>query len=95
MPKNKRINANRNPKAESKSLPLLQLSSDQNIFFALESLKERGVYVDELPDYQEIAAEIVRMGRPALDTKQISRCVIRLKKKGYIVTYHELKAIPA
>lgn len=95
MHKNKRSNASKIVRAEAVPLPVLQASSDENVFFALDSLKKRGKYLETLPPYEEIAAEIARMGRPAIDTKQISRCVIRLKKKGYIVTRDELMAVPA
>lgn len=84
MKKTKTSNAAGNSGRADKALPVLRAASDQNVLFALEALKKSGKFMEVLPEYEEIAAEIERMGRPALDSKQLSRSIIRLKRFGYI-----------
>lgn len=97
MRKDKTSNAVENLKASGKTLPVLRAASDQNLLFALAAMKESGEYKEELPSYEAIAAEIKSQGRPELNNVQISRCIIRLRRFGYIVTRKsdELVGIPA
>ena len=78
-------------KGKMKTLPVLQAASDQNVLFALEALQKRGDFKEKLPSYGLIGAEIVKMRRPALDGKQISRSIKRLRRYGYILSRDELR----
>lgn len=91
MTKRRKSNVAGFPKAKAGALPVLHAASDQNVVYALEAMKKRGEFKEELPPYEDIVAEVVRMGRPALDGKQVSRSIKRLRRYGYIVSRDELR----
>jgi hypothetical protein len=63
-------------------LPLLTSASDQKVWAAVRSLKNKG-HVG-IPSQAEIAAEIQSLGHEVPDPSLISRAMSSLEEKGYI-----------
>src|SRR6476620_11564396 len=75
-----------------KGLPPLRAASDQNVWTALQAMKQRGEIDGKLPEYSAIAQEVTTMGFPPMDNKQISKSIVRLLAFGYIRRREELAA---
>lgn len=63
-------------------LPLLTSASEQKVFAAVKSLKNKGSV--GIPRQAEIAAEIEALGHDVPDSGLISRAMASLEEKGYI-----------
>jgi hypothetical protein len=57
--------------------------SDQQVWFALQSLRRKKVISDELPSLGRIDEEVVSLGFSALGIKTVSKALRRLEEKGY------------
>jgi hypothetical protein len=64
-------------------LPLLTSASEQKVFAAVSSLKNKGMR--GIPKYAQLAEEIKSLGHESPDPTRISRVMDELEKKGYIL----------
>lgn len=56
-------------------------------------MKCRGEIKDQVPDYRLVQAELKKLGFPEYDSKQVSKCVLRLKDLGYIRSRDEFASV--
>jgi hypothetical protein len=76
-------------------LPQFRLVSDQQVYEALQRMKQAGSLDNRIPTQAEISAEIEKAGYAPLEQSIIARAMKRLENRSLIVRKIEVMEISA